>query len=142
MKTMAAFALALILIVAEANELNVLKYTNQVKNNQEVFFLIGTQEGSYTVRSWQFDIQNAKWDGKGEPSLSVGAAIQQAYKYHNTNAAKFGVKSADLRPAFSKKGTVIWFYLITLTPLPYKPFSDELESVVLLSGELLEPYGK
>lgn len=70
----------------------------------EADFLIRTQEGTYSVSPWQFDIQNAKWNGEGEPSLSVRAAIQEAYKYHNNNAAKFGVKSADLRPAFSKVG--------------------------------------
>jgi len=63
MKKIAVFALTIIMTLAEANEMKILKYSNEVKSNQEVFFLIGTQEGTYSVRSWQFDIQNATWNG-------------------------------------------------------------------------------
>ena len=135
-------ALSLICSVAAANENKVISYSSESQEGQEHFFLIGTQEGSYTIKSWQFDIEKATWDGKGEPKLTIGKAIDKAYKYFNKTESDLGVKEVQFKPAFSREGTVIWYYLVTLTTLPYKFNSDEFEIVVLLSGELLEPNGK
>jgi hypothetical protein len=135
-------ALSIICSVAAANENKVIGYSSDSQADEENFFLISTQEGSYTIKSWQFDMENATWDGKGEPRLAIGEAVNKAYKYFEKAESNLGVKEVELKPAFSREGTVIWYYLVTLTTLPYKFNSDEFEIVVLQSGELLEPNSK
>ncbi|WP_318468322.1 hypothetical protein [Photobacterium leiognathi] len=137
-----ALVLALPCSVTAAKENKVISYSSKSRVDQEQFFLIGTQEGSYSVKSWQFDMEKATWDGKGEPKLAIGKAIDKAYNYFNKTESELGVKEVEFRPAFSREGTIIWYYRVTLTTLPYKFNSDEFEIVVLLSGELLEPNGK
>jgi len=128
--------------LATADEIKVINNSNEMQKGQEVFFLIGTTEGSYSVKSWQFDIEKATWNGEGEPNLPIGKAIDQTYKYFKKSKTKYGVKSTEFNPAFSKKGTIIWYYLVTLTTLPYKFGAETLEIVVLSSGELLKAKGK
>jgi hypothetical protein len=142
MKKSYILALSLLCFLAGANENEVINYSNEYREGQEYFFLIGTQEGSYTIRSWQFDMENAAWNGNGEPKLAIGEAIDKAYKYFNKTESELGVKEVEFRPAFSKEGTIIWYYLVTLTPLPYAFDSEEFEIAVLLSGEVLTPNGK
>lgn len=139
-----SFILAILLFcsLATANENKIINYSSESRNAQEQFFLIGTQEGSYSIKSWQFDMKKASWDGKGEPKLPIGKAIDKAYKYFTKTELELGVKEIEFRPAFSREGTIIWYYLVTLTTLPYKFNSDEFEIVVLLSGDLLTPKGK
>ncbi|MBH0059453.1 hypothetical protein I6F65_21200 [Pseudoalteromonas sp. SWXJZ94C] len=135
-------AVSLFCSLATANENKVINYSSESRSGQEQFFLTGTQEGSYTIKSWQFDMEKATWDGKGEPKLAIGKAIDQAYKYFNKTELELGVKEVEFKPAFSREGTIIWYYLVTLTTLPYKFNSDEFEIVVLLSGEILKANGK
>lgn len=135
-------AISLFCSLATANENKVINYSSESRTGQEQFFLIGTQEGSYTVKSWQFDMEKATWNGKGEPNLSIGKAIDKAYKHFNKTELELGVKEIEFKPAFSREGTIIWYYLVTLTTLPYKFNSDEFEIVVLLSGEFLKANGK
>lgn len=136
------FALSFFCSIALAQENKVIHYSSESIEGQEHFFLIGTQKGSYTVKSWQFDMNKSTWDGNGEPSLSIGDAVSSAYSYFNKTTTELGVKDVQFKPAFSREGTVIWYYLVTLTTLPYQFDSDEFEIAVLLSGELLEAKGK
>ncbi len=142
MKKILILALSLICSSAMANDIGVIDYSKESRDNQEKFFLIGTPNGNYIIKSWQFNIEKSSWDGTGEPSLSVGKAITKAYEYFNKTTLEVGVKNVEFKPAFSRKGTIIWYYLVTLTTLPYKFDSDEFEIVVLLSGEILKAKGK
>lgn len=125
-----------------ANEQNIISYTDESREGQERFFLIATQNGSYTLKSWQFDIEMATWDGNEEPRLSIFSAIEKAKNYFSKTDSVLGVKDVQFRPAFSREGSIVWYYLVTLTTLPYEYDSVEFETVVLLSGEVLEPNGK
>lgn len=142
MKKLCIFALSFFCSIALANENRVIHYSNESIEGQENFFLIGTQKGSYTVKSWQFDMNKSTWDGNSEPRLTIREAVSKAYSYFNKTTAELGVKDVQFKPAFSREGTTIWYYLVTLTTLPYQFDSDEFEIAVLLSGELLEAKGK
>jgi len=87
-------------------------------------------------------MKKSTWDGKGGPSLPIGKAIDIAFKYFDKSKLELGVKDVEFKPAFSREGTIIWYYLVTLTTLPYKFNSDEFEIVVLLSCDLLKANGK
>jgi hypothetical protein len=125
--------------IISASELKVIQFTDQIKENDESFFLYGTTAGNYVVRSSQVDMEKL-WDGKGEPNISLGTAIEKAYQYFDKSTDELGVKQVTFRPAFSKKGTVIWFYHVTLTVLPYSFNAKEFEVSVLTSGEVLPPH--
>lgn len=142
MKKYLVLFLILLSPLVTASEQTIISKSNENREGQEHFFLRGTQQGSYTVKSWQFDKEKAGWDKKSEPHLTIGQAIQKAYIYLDKDTSAVGVKSVEFAPAFSREGSVIWFYLVTLTTLPYKFGSEEYETVVLLSGEILTPYGK
>lgn len=116
-----------------------ISFTKDQEHNEELFYLFGTSAGNYIVKSWQFDL-DGHWNAKGEPSLTLGQAVTKAYRYFNKTDKELGIKEVSFRPAFSKQGSIIWFYYVELTTLPYQCGGRTVEIVVLSSGELVLPH--
>lgn len=123
---------------AMACSIKTIKHAETVRDGEKLFFLTGTPQGNFTVKSWQFD--SAKmWDGNGEPALSLATALEKAKCFYS-DKTPVGIGEIALRPSLSKDGQVIWFYLVTLKDLPYAFRSKEYQVAVLLSGEVVEPF--
>lgn len=139
MRHIIILVLALFCSLSNAGDSKVISKTSEVKDGEEYFYLYGTGAGNYIVKSWQFDFDK-KWDGTGEPDLSIGEAITKAYDYFGRSKQELGINEVSFRPAFSKQGSIIWFYHVELTTLPYRFGADKYEVVILTSGEIVTPY--
>lgn len=132
------FLLMFVSLSAFADQLKILKYSKTSKPNEESFFLIATDKGSFLVKSWQFNKEKG-WSGKGEPKISVNEAIKTAEKFHK-NKTNLGVKEVRLRSAMSKQKSTVWFYIVTLAELPASFNSKEFDLVILTSGQVVLPH--
>lgn len=139
MRNILIFVLAVFGSLAYAGNNQVISLTKDVRDGEEYFYLYGTSAGNYIVKSWQFDFDK-KWDGNGEPNLSIGEAIEKVYEHFGKSRQDFGIKEVMLRPSSSKQGSILWFYHVELTTLPYTFGAPTYEVVVLTSGEIVVPY--
>jgi len=122
-----------------ANDVKVLKY-EQTKNNlmdNDAYFLVGSDRGSYIVNSWSVSKSKA-WSGKGEPDLSVGQAINTAETYLKNN--KLLLKRIDLNLSINNSRDIIWYYTLSFVKDLYNPRATIHDVVILTSGEIVEPW--
>ena len=72
-------------------------------------------------------------------NLSIKQAVDYAHEYLELSPQEWGIEEVTLRPAFNHSGTIIWYYIVELTELPYKFGATSKQAVILTSGEVVLP---
>ncbi|MEW6992506.1 hypothetical protein AADZ91_17710 [Colwelliaceae bacterium 6441] len=125
-------------VVEAAEEQKVINFSKESPDKKKDFFLFANEHGSYFLRHWQIDTA-ASWTGEGEVNMSVKQAVDTSYQYLGFNRVHWGIAEVTLRPAFNFSNTIIWYYIVELTKLPYKFGAETKKVVVLTSGEVVLP---
>lgn len=139
MRTSIIVVLLLFSSLAGAGNAEPVTYTQERKEGEERFYLYGTSAGNYIVKSWQVQLSK-NWDGTGEPELTIGDAVSKAYDYLNKSHEDVGINEVTFRPGFGEDGTILWFYHVELTTLPYEFGADTYEIIVLTTGQAVLPH--
>ena len=137
-KLFVVFGLLMMPIVEAVEEQKVINFSKESPDKKKDFFLFADENGSYFVRYWQVD-STASWTGEGEVNMSVKQAVDTSYQYLGFSREQWGIAEVTLRPAFNFSNTIIWYYIVELTELPYKFAAKTEKVVVLTSGEVVLP---
>lgn len=147
MKFLQTVVILFLFQTASAAELKIIQsHKKKLEPTNENHYLMsigrGEKGSSYEVQSSQIE-KSAFWNAQEKPPTSVDQAIDIAFQYHNIprTSEAFRVQEVALRPAasFSEMGNV-WFYQVTIAEYPLDPGYKQYYSIILVSGEVVEPY--
>ena len=133
-------------VVSEEKLIIIKKESREGKKREDFYYLIGTQSrgksANFTLWRNQFN-ESKKWDGKGNPKLTINDAVLKAREFYK-NEAELKLVELELRLGYSIDSN-LWYYLISLAkPNDFTLRGVESENiytvVVLTSGEVLPPY--